>query len=654
MAFFSPLILWALFASFIPVLIHLINKRRHKSIQWAAIDFIIKATRERKGRKKLTHYLILLLRTLAIMALVLAIARPLFSNFIGWNSSKIKEVVLILDRSSSMAVQANTATSHQDLLPEIIRNTMSAMGNPKLTLIDSVTKRPTFIASTDSLKELSITQTTDTASDFPTLFNKTIQYLESSSSANAEIWIASDMQASDWQEDSPKWKSIKNDLLALPHTPAIRFISLRQRAQNNRNVNIERITSDDSGITIDFTIFREGNRTSIEETIPVTISVENSPVTFDLTLSREKNRFARHFPLPKDKTKGYGYISIPHDSRPSDDQAFFVFSPPKAADITIVAESPPIGALLATMSAPAGMKDRNSKIINKRELNNLNNCSLLIWQGELPDATQAELVGEYINNGGTALFFPPSVESSENNELIGFKWGAWQHAEQEDFFTINSWNHNRGPLRDSAENYPMPAHTVQAIKKASCLGHYSDIAQWNDKTPALAKIQQGKGTAFFLSVLPDYSWSNLADGHLLIPLLQRLIDEGNTSLNNKASLITGDIDIPGTPDTVYRKIDLLDRDLSSQKQASPYTTAGVYALDADIFCVNRPREEDDTDQIGDDELKHLFDGMKISNFHTEDTRSLVEEGWRLFLILSILFLLGEALLSMPAAEEKIN
>ena len=40
------------------------------------MQFLLKATKESRGKKRLKHFLILLMRSLAIAALVFAIARP--------------------------------------------------------------------------------------------------------------------------------------------------------------------------------------------------------------------------------------------------------------------------------------------------------------------------------------------------------------------------------------------------------------------------------------------------------------------------------------------------------------------------------------------------------------------------------------------------
>jgi hypothetical protein len=62
MHFLSPSLLWFLLAAAVPVVIHLVNRRRHKTIEWAAMQFLLNATRQYRGEKKLRHIAILTCR----------------------------------------------------------------------------------------------------------------------------------------------------------------------------------------------------------------------------------------------------------------------------------------------------------------------------------------------------------------------------------------------------------------------------------------------------------------------------------------------------------------------------------------------------------------------------------------------------------------
>ena len=119
MSFNSPWLLWALFAASVPIIIHLVNRWRHRSVPWAAMEFLLRAARETRGTKKLLHYLILALRVMAVAALVTAFARPLLGSFFGWGSSGLNEVLLVLDRSASMDAHPDKTSSLRDAIPPL-------------------------------------------------------------------------------------------------------------------------------------------------------------------------------------------------------------------------------------------------------------------------------------------------------------------------------------------------------------------------------------------------------------------------------------------------------------------------------------------------------------------------------------------------------
>ena len=77
MTFLQPFILYGLPLVLTPILIHLLNRRRYKTHNWAAMRFLVMATRSSTSRAKLKQFLILLFRTLAVLCLVLFLGRPL-------------------------------------------------------------------------------------------------------------------------------------------------------------------------------------------------------------------------------------------------------------------------------------------------------------------------------------------------------------------------------------------------------------------------------------------------------------------------------------------------------------------------------------------------------------------------------------------------
>src|SRR5580692_5252933 len=61
----------------IPIIIHLLNRRRFKHVTWAAMEFLLRAMRKNRRRLKFEQWLLLATRCLLVFLLGLALARPL-------------------------------------------------------------------------------------------------------------------------------------------------------------------------------------------------------------------------------------------------------------------------------------------------------------------------------------------------------------------------------------------------------------------------------------------------------------------------------------------------------------------------------------------------------------------------------------------------
>ncbi|MEM9380793.1 MAG: BatA domain-containing protein [Planctomycetota bacterium] len=87
----------------VPLVIHLLNRQRHRPQQWAAMRFVLAAYRKTRRRVQLENLLLLLLRMLAVAALAFAVARPLASGdspLAGLREER-RDLVLVLDGSAS-------------------------------------------------------------------------------------------------------------------------------------------------------------------------------------------------------------------------------------------------------------------------------------------------------------------------------------------------------------------------------------------------------------------------------------------------------------------------------------------------------------------------------------------------------------------------
>lgn len=108
----SSLAMWALAAGLLPVVIHLINRRRYRQAPWAAMSFLLGANQRSRKRLRMEHWLLMATRIAAIVLLGLAVARPYVSAapLTGLGASRVHRV-LILDNSLSMSAQADAQLS---------------------------------------------------------------------------------------------------------------------------------------------------------------------------------------------------------------------------------------------------------------------------------------------------------------------------------------------------------------------------------------------------------------------------------------------------------------------------------------------------------------------------------------------------------------
>ncbi|HEX2278141.1 MAG TPA: BatA domain-containing protein [Candidatus Tectomicrobia bacterium] len=108
LSFLNPAFLWGALAASIPVIIHLINRRRARTVRFPAVKFVLRSERRVARKYRVKQWLLLALRTLILFLLTTALAEPVLQPNVGdlAEINQTRAVVLILDNSMSMAYQA--------------------------------------------------------------------------------------------------------------------------------------------------------------------------------------------------------------------------------------------------------------------------------------------------------------------------------------------------------------------------------------------------------------------------------------------------------------------------------------------------------------------------------------------------------------------
>src|SRR5688572_10980032 len=101
--FLYPAFLVGLLAASLPIVIHLLNRRRLQRIQFPAVRFILLSQKRISRSYRLRHWILLALRTVAVVFLALLLANPIFQIGTGlFAGGGPVALVVLLDNSLSM------------------------------------------------------------------------------------------------------------------------------------------------------------------------------------------------------------------------------------------------------------------------------------------------------------------------------------------------------------------------------------------------------------------------------------------------------------------------------------------------------------------------------------------------------------------------
>lgn len=650
MSFLNSIMLFGMAAAAMPIIIHLLNRRRHRTVKWAAMQFLLKATRESRGKKRLRHILILTFRALALAALFFALARPVLSSLLGWGGGQVDTVVLILDRSQSMEIRPTgvNETKRERVLKRVAKS-MEKMDGAKLVLIDSASAEAVEVPSPDVLAELSTTDATDTSADFPALMRVAIDYLASAKPSSSEIWIASDLQEGDWAPDSSRWELVRAGITTLDSEPGIRVLAMRERPQENYRLSLENVRREGDELVLRVVVAR--NQDSGVAPLQVTYAVGGARSGEEITIEGESVTFDKKIPVPAGDSGGWGFVSVQSDQAPRDNVAFFSFGSDTSTLTYLVTsdENSEMTDNLGLVAALPGYRRQQVEWVNSNNLQQIDwsKASLIVWEGALPQGTNANLLEEFLTQGGAALFFPPNEAS--DIEFLGHTWGAFENSPRDQFFVVGGWEQNESLLRDGEDGVAIPLRRMRAIKRASLTGSSLALATWDDQLPLLTRQVVDQGMVFFATTKPDYTWSNLGDATFLLPMVQRAIEVGNRRLGSSFAGVVNRGDARLRPGEVRER---LDDYFTENSTADPAYLAGVYRSGEEIIAVNRPASEDNPTQLSDEVIAAIFEGTRFSLFDQSAAKdsSLVTPFWRPFVLAMIFFLFGEALLCLPKRQ----
>jgi hypothetical protein len=522
MQFVFPAFLAALAVLAVPIIIHLFYFRRFKKVYFTNVRFLKEVKEETSNRQKLRNLLVLLMRCLAIAAMVLAFAQPFIPL-----SSEVKKgeraVSVYVDNSFSMNSLSKDAPL-LELAKQRARDIVNAYGVEdrfQILTNDFEGRDQRLVSKEDALNRIEEIRTSPASRDVSKVLTRQQQCLNTGKQENKIAYVVSDFQT-----NIADVTNFRDTLIEVNLVP--------MRAVQERNVSVDSVWFESP------------------------VQILNQPANLLVKLSNRSDEEASEIRLSlrhDGQAKPVGSISIParqsrldtvsfnilhpgwHEAKLSvtdypvqfDDDYYLTFYVAERINVLSVNGLQPnkyldnafLGAKYFRLdNASAGALDY-SKFSNYQ----------LIVLNELP-AVSSGLANElktFAQNGGNILVFPSQTAdlNSYNVFLQNFNagnLGAFEPTPRQ----ASDINTEEFVFKDvflnKSANLRLPA-TQGNFKIAPARGEY--ILTYRDGSALLAKYPQGEG-ALYLSAAPLNEQVNdlVRNGEIFVPMLFKMAIAG--------------------------------------------------------------------------------------------------------------------------------
>ncbi len=686
MTFLNPLMLWGLPLVLLPVLIHLFNRLRHRKLPWAAMMFLRMANRKSTRYAKLRQWLVLIFRVLAVLMLLFALSRPLAGGWMGGMfSNKPDVVVIILDRSPSMDGRAEGESRLEKSRDAILKGMSGFVEGTRVVLMDHTATHVQEVGSVAALKNMMSGGATDTSADLPAQLEAVHKWFESENPGTGEIWIASDLQASNWDPAAKeRWKRLVGGFEGLPQKVRVRLLAMNEPLSSNSSVRVRALQLLGKGeraeLQLEVEVLRDQAAVT-EINVPVTIHLGTESRTIDVDFKLEGTSHTQFIKLQiaDPEQGGWGWVEIPDDDNPRDNRGYFVYGSHGRLSTAVTAEDGYINRFLQMAAAPDPANTNQVSVAvaeaSRAEVK-WSDHAMILWQGVLPEGDIAKALLEYADTGGMVVCFPGEVESE--TEFAGIRWGAmkptlneqgkaypsWREmvAAQDEAEHLGPrvvlWEEGEGPLARTEEGYSLPMDSLYFSQRRSIEGVgivLASIARDSKPEriaePLIVRKVRGKGQVVFIGTAPRDTWSSLNFSVVLPIMLQRMVSSGAATGSGRFSsdrmLAAGDD--PARPGERWISVG------GEEGESRDFNTeAGVYRLGKRVVAVNRPEREDLVPSMEGDEAVDLFGEMPVALFQEkrEGSAGDPKEIWKWFLALMAVALLVEGFLILPKSTDE--
>ncbi len=557
--FLHPLMLAGLVAVTIPVVIHLLNRRRTVDVTWAAMRFLRLADDRTRRRLRFEDLLLLAVRCGVLGLLAVAAARPVLGRLAGRGRGGVTAVV-VLDASASMTGTDGVASRFDHAraaADQLIANLPAGSAVAVLLATDTVT--PLIPSPTRDLglarRAVAAAAVTDRSTDLLPAVRAAVDVLRTTLGPK-ELDVFTDGQRSAWTPTA----AVAAVLRAAPGVAA-RVVLVGPGVTQNVGLSDLRPAGDlaPAGRPLRFEATVTNYGSDAAHGLPVRLSVDADPATAEATVDDLPPGESRVVPLyAKLPTAGPHAVTatVPADRLPADDRRTVVVRGVARLHVLLVAADDAAAGFLRAALLPIPPDRRADYFVQVTTVTPaalaampLDDAAAVFFAGTPSvDAATADALAAYVRRGGGLVVFPDGTPPPDDPlarlhllpASVGPSHGDARHplplsAGPFDHPIATLWN-------DPANGTPAAAHVYRAAAltpdptATADAGPPRAVLRFADGSPFAVERPFGRGRTILFAVAAGTAASDLPDhGGLFVPLVYRclasVVNRGDEPLN---------------------------------------------------------------------------------------------------------------------------
>ena len=529
MTFLNPFVLFGLAAAAIPILLHLLNLRKLKTIDFSTLRFLKELQKTSIRKLKAQQIILLILRTLIVIFSVLAFSRPTIKSTLPSIGTHAKSsIIVVLDNSLSMDItdeDGNRFSKAKKLTSEILGALEEGDEMAFIPLSSLIKNRKrsfsrNFAWLKEEIDHCSVNPATASLNDG---LRAAQGLLDASLHVNKEIYILTDLQQQEIHSlelDSIKLFDDKTSVFLLPSLESKN--SIDQNISIDTAIFISRVYAKDKPVELQTKLYNSSVTDAKGIIVSVLFNGERvAQRTVDIGAGSYINVSLQGIPHTTGLIKGE--IQIENDVLESDNHRYFSFIISSAPKVALIGNQLETDFISLSIAPHASILKSYSA--NQSASVHFEDFDLLILATTLSQ-TEMQRIDAYIQNGGSVLFFPSSTESIAVQQQFFSGMGLGPIIFQE--FSES----NPGICISADRQHPILQGVFKGFNSESGLGDSPKImkalcTQAGQSIISmqggsfLNEIRRGEGKVMYCAVPPSPAWSSFPFTGLMPTIIYR-------------------------------------------------------------------------------------------------------------------------------------